>query len=464
MRQEGDAVFDAIPSPQALQPSAGATAREAESALDQAVVRKIYRRLVVLLFVLFVFSFLDRINIGFAGLTMGKDLGLSATEFGLASTVFYGVYILFGVPSNIMLGKLGARRWIAAIMIAWGFASTATMFAWNANSLYFLRALVGITEAGFLPGVLLYMTFWFPAAYRARANALFMIAMPVTSALGAIVSGYLLKLNGVHGLHGWQWLFMLEGLPSVLLGVAVWFYLDDTPGKATWLTQAERGRLAAMLERDAAAGTQSKQGTSAPADASLMKALFSLPVLQLALAYFLLVNTLGMISTWVPQIVKSFNEGSSNLTIGMLTSVPHVCTIVAMLVWGLRSDKHQERRWHVALPMLLAAVGWALTALPVDPLVKLAGLCAASAGAYAAMTVFWTLPDLALPARHRAVGIAIVNAAGIVGAALNAVAIGYLHDLTGSFTSGLFYAAAVLVLGAFAVLAFPKQPGAAHTR
>jgi len=459
MRPDGDLTIDAMPAPAVSRTLAGErspdvhTAHAPDAAADEAVVGKIYRRLIGFLFVLFVFSFLDRINIGFAGLTMGRDLGLSATAFGLASTVFYGAYILFGIPSNIMLGKLGARRWIATIMVAWGLASTATMFAWDANSLYVLRILVGITEAGFLPGVLLYMTFWFPAAHRARANAFFMIAMPVTSALGAIVSGYMLKLDGLHGLHGWQWLFMLEGLPSALLGIAVWLYLDDTPEKAKWLTPDERMRLAAMMEKDVASSPVQKAGGQ---EVSLTKALFSLPVMKLALAYFLLVNTLGMISTWVPQIVKSFNEGSSDLAIGMLTAVPHVVTIAAMVVWGRRSDKHQERRWHVALPMLFAAAGWALTSFAADPVVKLAGLCAASAGAYASMTIFWTLPDLVMSANHRAIGIAFINAAGIVGAALNAVIVGYLRDVTSSFTSGLLYAAAVLVLGALVVITFAR--------
>lgn len=456
MRPDGDLAIEAIPAPSA--PLAGARPLESDATADEAVVGKIYRRLIGFLFVLFVFSFLDRINIGFAGLTMGRDLGLSATAFGLASTVFYGAYILFGIPSNIMLGKLGARRWIAIIMVAWGIASTATMFAWDANSLYVLRIVVGITEAGFLPGVLLYMTFWFPSAHRARANAFFMIAMPVTSALGAIVSGYLLKLDGLHGLHGWQWLFMLEGLPSALLGIAVWMYLDDNPEKASWLSPAERTRLAAMMEKDAA-NSQAMQARSLAGslDVPLTKALFSLQVMQLAVAYFLLVNTLGMISTWVPQIVKSFNEGSSDLAIGMLTAVPHACTIVAMVAWGRRSDRHQERRWHVALPMLFAAAGWALTSFAPNPVAKLAGLCVASAGAYAAMPIFWTLPDLVMSARHRAIGIAFINAAGIVGAALNAVIVGYLRDITGSFSSGLLYAAAVLVVGALVVLAFSPE-------
>lgn len=217
---------------------------------QQAVIKKLFRRLIVFLFVLFIFSFLDRINIGFAGLTMGRDLGLSATMFGLATTLFYAAYVIFGIPSNIMLSIVGARRWIATIMVLWGIASTATMFATGPTSLYVLRILVGITEAGFLPGILLYLTFWFPAYFRARANALFMVAMPVTTALGSIVSGYILSLDGVMALKGWQWLFLLEGFPSVLLGVMVWFWLDDSPDKAKWLTKEDKKCLQEMMDND----------------------------------------------------------------------------------------------------------------------------------------------------------------------------------------------------------------------
>ena len=211
------------------------------------VIDKISRHLLWFLFLLFVFSFLDRINIGFAGLTMVGDLGLTATQFGLATTLFYVAYIACGIPSNMILARVGARKWIGSIMIAWGLASTATMFATDANTLYLLRILVGITEAGFLPGMLLYLTFWFPNIYRARANALFMIAMPITSAVASVLSGYLLSLDGTLGLKGWQWLFLVEGLPSVVLGFVVFYYLDDTPEKATWLKAEEKRYLTQTL-------------------------------------------------------------------------------------------------------------------------------------------------------------------------------------------------------------------------
>jgi len=214
---------------------------------EQQVIEKISRHLLWFLFLLFVVSFLDRINIGFAGLTMMKDLGLTSTQFGLATTLFYVAYIACGIPSNMILSRVGARRWIGSIMIAWGLASAATMFATDAKTLYWLRVLVGITEAGFLPGMLLYMTYWFPTAYRARANALFMIAMPVTAAAASAVSGLLLGLDGTAGLKGWQWLFLLEGLPSLMLGLVVYRYLQDRPQQASWLTENEKTTLQNML-------------------------------------------------------------------------------------------------------------------------------------------------------------------------------------------------------------------------
>jgi ACS family 4-hydroxyphenylacetate permease-like MFS transporter len=208
---------------------------DSQTAAQQQVIRKVSRHLLWFLFLCFVLSFLDRINIGFAGLTMMGDLGLTGTQFGMATTLFYLAYIACGIPSNIALARVGARRWIGTLMIAWGLASTSTLFASDATSLYLLRILVGITEAGFLPGVLLYLTFWFPAAYRARANALFMIAMPFTAGFGSAVSGLILGLDGTWGLHSWQWLLLLEGMPSVVMGLVVFGYLDDQPQRADWL-------------------------------------------------------------------------------------------------------------------------------------------------------------------------------------------------------------------------------------
>jgi ACS family 4-hydroxyphenylacetate permease-like MFS transporter len=422
---------------------------------EQHVIAKISRHLLWFLFILFFFSFLDRINIGFAGLTMMKDLGLSGVQFGLATTLFYIAYIAFGIPSNIVLARIGARKWIGTIMIAWGLASTATMFASSPGALYLLRILVGVTEAGFLPGILLYMTYWFPSAYRARANAMFMIAMPVTAAVGSALSGYILGLDGTLGLKGWQWLFFLEGLPSAILGMVVFGYLRDGPEKAAWLSADEKHTLSQTLAAEHKADPVPR--TPATEEKSLLSELFSPVVIKFALAYFCLVNTLAMVAVWTPLIVKSFSADASNRTVGLLAAIPQICTIVAMIWWGRRSDRKQERRWHLMLPMLFSAAGWLGTAYSTLPMVQMLGICLASAGSYTAMSIFWTTPDHALSFRARAVGLAVINATGNIGSALNPLVVGWLKDLTQSFSAGLLYAAALLVIGAIVVAVLPIQ-------
>ncbi|MBD2811123.1 4-hydroxyphenylacetate permease [Xenorhabdus sp. Vera] len=427
---------------------------------QQNVINKLFRRLILFLFVLFVFSFLDRINIGFAGLTMGKDLGLTSTMFGLAATLFYATYVIFGIPSNVMLGIIGARRWIATIMVLWGIASTATMFATGPTSLYILRMLVGIAEAGFLPGILVYLTYWFPAYYRARANALFMIAMPVTMAFGSLISGYILEMDGIWNLRGWQWLFLLEGFPSVLLGVVVWFYLDDSPEKAKWLTREDKQCLQEMIENDKLSPEKSNEHP--PPDPqkeniSLWREIFTPIVLMYTFAYFCLTNTLSAINIWTPQIMQSFNQSSSHVIIGILTAIPQFCTILGMIYWSRRSDRLQERKMHTALPYLFAAAGWILTSSTDNSMVQLLGIIMASTGSFTAMAVFWTTPDQSISLRARAVGIAVINATGNVGSAVSPLLIGWLKDQTGSFNSGLYFVAGLLIIGALMVLLIPME-------
>lgn len=434
--------------------SSGAQAARAVEA-EKQVVGKVSRRLLWFIFLLFVFSFLDRINIGFAGLTMMKDLGLTSTQFGLATTLFYIAYIACGIPSNIVLARIGARRWIGTIMIAWGLASTATMFATSPNTLYLLRVLVGIAEAGFLPGMLVYMTLWFPPAYRARANALFMIAMPVTAALGSALSGYILSLDGALGLKGWQWLFMLEGLPSAILGLIVFSYLDDKPETAKWLSADEKAVLARSLQARRVPAAAEADAAQTTGGRSLFAELTSLTVVKFAVAYFCLVNTLAMVAVWAPLIVKSFSADASNRTIGLLAAIPQVVTIIAMIWWGRRSDRKQERRWHLALPMLMAAAGWLFTAMSGNPAVQMLGICMASAGSYTAMSIFWTTPDQALSIKAQVIGIAVINAMGNISSALNPLIVGWLKDTTHSFKSGLLYSATLMLAGVVIVLLLP---------
>jgi ACS family 4-hydroxyphenylacetate permease-like MFS transporter len=400
--------------------------------------RTIFRRVVWYLLILYVFAYLDRINIGFAALSMNRDLGLTPTTFGIANTIFYLGYMAFEVPSNLMLARFGARTWLARIMITWGIASTATALASGETSLYALRLMVGIAEAGFVPGVLLYLTYWFPQAARARANALFMVGQPIAIACGSIVSGYILRMDGMLGLAGWRWLFIVEGVPSIVLGVVTFFYLRDRPRDAPWLTAAER---AAVEERLAA------EAPPAHHSAGLWSELRSRPVFLLSLAYFCLVSTLNTNATWVPQIVREILGGQGDfVTVGMWTAIPALLTIVAMPLWSARSDRRGERLWHVTVPMLAAAVGWLLVVFSSIALVRFGGLALVSIGGFCAMSILWTLPASVLSPAARPAGIAIISTAGILGSAVSPSIIGLLRDASGSFASGLLYMVVLLVV------------------
>ncbi|RWU18216.1 4-hydroxyphenylacetate permease [Pseudomonas alkylphenolica] len=411
----------------------------------EQVMSRVSRRLLGFLFLLFMFSFLDRINIGFAGAAMSRDLGLSAAAFGLANTVFYAVYIACGIPSNLMLERIGARRWIAVLVVAWGIASTCTMFARDETSLYVLRMLVGITEAGFLPGMLLYISRWFPSEYRSRANALFMIAMPVTATLGSIVSGFLLELNGTFGLHGWQWLFMVEGLPCVVLGMIAWYRLDDSPERARWLSTEEKQVLAALMARDREVATRNGGGVASGR-------WLTAGTMRLALIYFCMVTSMGMVNIWGPQMIAGFSAGAGNVVTGFLVAVPQVVTVFAMLWLGSHSDRLRERRWHTFAPLAIGAVGWLAAAFLHSPALQLLGISLASAGAFGAMTVFWAFADQNLSSSAKVVGIAFINAFGNAATIVSSLMVGILKDHTQSFVSGICYAAVLLAIGAVLVI------------
>ena len=405
--------------------------------------RTIFRRVVWYLLVLYIFAYLDRINIGFAALSMNRDLGLTPTTFGVANTIFYLGYMAFEVPSNLMLARFGARVWLARIMITWGIASTATALAGGENSLYALRLVVGIAEAGFVPGVLLYLTYWFPQATRARANALFMVAQPLAIAFGSILSGYILRMNGVLGLAGWRWLFIIEGVPSIVLGVITFYYLRDRPRDAEWLRVDERAAVEQRLAAEAPPPARS---------GSVWPELLSMRVLLLCLAYFGLVSTLNTNATWVPQIVREILGGQGDfVTVGIWAAIPALLTVVAMPLWSKHSDRHQERLWHTVIPMAMAAVGWLLVTLSTIPIVRFSGLALVSIGAFCAMSILWTLPASVLSPGARPAGIALISTAGILGSAISPSVIGLLRDRTGTFTSGLLYMVFLLVVSIICV-------------
>jgi MFS transporter, ACS family, 4-hydroxyphenylacetate permease len=430
----------------------------ADAATDDRVFRKVFRRLICFLFVLLVVSFMDRINIAFAALTMNKDLGLSAAAFGLSLTVFYVAYTLCEIPSNLMLAKVGARLWIARIMITWGIASALTMLAVGAWSLFGIRALVGAAEAGFLPGILLYLTYWFPRSCRARANALFIMGIPATIAIASTVSGFILQMHGFLGLAGWRWLFLLEGVPAVVLGVICLFYLDDGPTHASWLSDDEKREIASRLDRD-----RMLEQTAAT-QRGILSQLGSRNVVLLSAAYFGLVTSLNANSTWVPQIVHGFAHGASYVVVGLLTALPAVLTVAVMPFWGASSDRRDERDWHLRIAMMVAAVGWLLVISFNVPAVRYLGLVLVSMGSFCGLLTFWTFPASAaiLSAEARPAGIALINCIGIGGgSAIGPLVVGYLKDLTGSFTSGLAYVVAMLIMGVICIAIVSAQTRAA---
>ncbi len=409
----------------------------------ESVIRKVSRRLIPFLFLLYVFSYLDRINIGFAALSMNRDLGLTATMFGIANAIFYVGYFLFEIPSNLMLARYGARVWIPRIMITWGIASTATMFASTPAGLYLIRFLVGVAEAGFVPGILLYLTYWFPQSHRARANAVFMLAMPVTIAFGASISGLILQWgDGFLGLAGWRWLFLIEGLPSVLLGIVAAFYLTSRPADAKWLTEEEKAALVGSLA----------SGESGHSKKSPWKELLGRNVILLSIAYFGLTMTLNTNATWTPQIAREALEGSSLSIVGIVVAIPALVTALVMPLWSARSDRRRERTLHIVIPMCLAALGWLLVATAPQPWARFVGLVWVSIGAFAAMAVFWTVPPVILSAAARPAGIAFISSCGILASATSPLLVGWLRDLTESFTASILFVAVVLVAAAGFVL------------
>jgi ACS family 4-hydroxyphenylacetate permease-like MFS transporter len=379
---------------------------------------------------------------------------LNAAAYGMSLTVFYIAYTLFEIPSNLILAKVGARLWMARIMITWGLASAATMFAVGMWSLYGIRALVGIAEAGFLPGILLYLTYWFPRTCRARANALFIMGIPATIAIASTLSGVILQMHGIFGLAGWRWLFLLEGLPAVVLGVICLFYLDDGPAHANWLSDEEKREIASRLERDRALEQ------TAATQRGILSQLGSRNVLLLSAAYFGLVTSLNANSTWVPQIVHGFAHSENFAVIGLLTALPAVLTVAIMPLWGASSDRRNERDWHLRIAMVAAAMGWLLVITSSVPEVRYLGLIIVSVGSFCALLTFWTFPasSAILSSEARPAGIALINCVGIGGgSAIGPLVVGYLKDLTGSFTAGLVYVVAMLIMAVICITIVAAQ-------
>ena len=412
--------------------------------IEQRTIAKVSRRIVPFLMLCYFVAYLDRVNVGFAALTMNKALGISATAFGFGAGIFFFSYFLFEVPSNLALERFGARKWIARIMRSWGILSGMMAVVSGETGFYVVRVLLGIAEAGFFPGIIFYLTLWFPGVYRARIVGWFMAAIPLSSVLGAPVSGWILSLDGAGGLAGWQWLFILEAAPAVILSVVVWFYLTDRPADAKWLEPDER----AWLDRRLAAEIKQKEDVHG---LSVVQALLNPRVLALSLVYFGAVAANYGTGFWLPQIVKGF--GLSNLQTGFVSAAPYVVGTIGMVWWGRRSDAKMERKGHAAVAFAIAAIGIAGSTLVEAPMLKMIALSFGAFGVFAVLPVFWTFPTAFLSGAAAAAGIAAINSIGNLAGFFGPFIMGWLKDLTGSFSAGLWAIGGCALMGMVIVLA-----------
>jgi len=415
---------------------------------SRLLYRKIAWKILPLLFVSYIVSYLDRVNIGFAALRMQQDLGFSDAVYGLGAGIFFIGYVLFEVPSNLLLTRIGARRTIMRIMIAWGLVSSSMMFVQTPQQFYIARFLLGVFEAGFFPGIILYLTFWFPARLRGSVIAVFMSAIAIAGVLGGPLSGWIIgAMDGVHGLHGWQWMFLLEGSPAIVLGILAALLLIDRPEDAKWLSAEERARIAQEVEAPVA-GSSHRLGA----------VLRDPRVYALALVYFSVMAGLYILGFWLPGMIKGYGV-TDPLHTGLLTTVPYLAGGVGMIVIGRHSDAVGERRWHLASCMVLAACALvACTWVPGQLVPGLVTLSVAAVGLYASMPLFWTIPTRYLGGQAAAGGIALINSLALFGGFTSPTVLGAVKASTGSLDLGLYVFAGALTLGATVlILAIPAR-------
>jgi ACS family tartrate transporter-like MFS transporter len=404
------------------------------------ILRRVAWRLIPLLGLSYIAAYLDRINVGFAALQMNQDLRLGALAYGTGAGIFFLGYVLFEIPSNLMLQRFGARRWIARIMVSWGLVSMAMALVRDEWSFYLLRFLLGVAEAGFFPGVVLYLTCWFPARERARIVALFATATALAGLIGSPLSGLILTMDGVGGWRGWHWLFVLEGLPAIALGLLVLAVLPDRPDDAEWLSPAERAWLAGAL--------QAEQGAiAAHGRHTLRDALTSGRVWLLGIVYLCMVIGMYGIVMWLPQMLRALT-GADALSVGLLNALPFLAATVGMVAVGWHSDRRGERRWHVAGSLGIAALGCALAAAADGVVPALAAFCLAATGVWAVMGPFWALATGFFSGTAAAAGIALINSLGNVGGFLGPYLMGWLKQTTAGYGAGLLAVAAILLAGA----------------
>ena len=420
------------------------TATPTSGVLEQRAIRKITWRLIPFLMLLYFVAFLDRINVGFAALTMNKDVGLTSQMFGLGAGIFFLGYFVFEVPSTVILHNVGARFWIGRVMITWGLVSMAMVFTRGPISFYVLRFLLGLAEAGFFPGIILYLSYWFPANHRSAVTAMFMAAAPVAGFIGSPVSGALMQLNGLLGLHGWQWLFLLEGIPALVLGFITVRFLTDRPADAAWLTADERDWLSSAIQ-------QEQTGIRDPRSHSAWRAMADWKVLALSLAYFGTSAGLYTIGFWAPLIVKGL--GFSVFHVGFLVAIPNLIAVVGMVLWSRNSDSTGERYWHAAIACLIGAIGMAVAARAGSSVsLAIAGLSLTAFGVSAAKPPLWCLPPTFFAGTAAAASIGLINSLGTLGGFAGPYMIGSTNGTSGNFTRGLYLVGGTLIVSAVTIV------------
>jgi ACS family tartrate transporter-like MFS transporter len=418
--------------------------------LETRVVRKLRRRILPFAALLYFVSFLDRVNIGFAAFSMNKAIGLSPAQFGFGGGIFFVGYILFQVPSNMILHRVGARSWIARVVVAWGLVSAGSAFVVGPYSFYAMRFLLGVAEAGFFPGILLYLTRWFPARHRAVAIAVFMAAAPLSTAIGSPISGALMELPRIAGLSDWQWLFILEALPAIILGFVVMMVLCDRPEEAPWLEPNEREWLTAKL-REELAPSPVRSGNLAVA----WSALRDPRVIGLAVIYSGTSAGLYAVGLWSPLIIRQY--GFSPMAVGWLNTVPSVVAVVGMMAWARSSDRRLERSWHVAIPCMLACAGLVWAGLAQAAIPAIVALTIVNFGSNASKGPLWAVPSLFLSGAGAAAGIAWINSLGNIGGFIGPILIGWMKTRWGSYAGGLDAVGAMLALSAVLMLLMSRQ-------
>ena len=432
----------------------GAFAAGTGPAILEGAYRKAIWRLIPFIFVCYLFNYLDRVNVGFAKLEMLDALQFSETIYGLGAGIFFIGYVSFGVPSNLILHRLGARRWIAVMMMAWGSLSACMLFVTTPLEFYLLRFFTGVAEAGFFPGMVLYFTKWFPSHKRGQVMALFMAAIPVSGLVGGPLSGWMLShfAGGQGGMAAWQWLFLLQGLPTVFLGLAALFYLNDGVAQASWLGAHEKAALQEELARD-----ERERPPGASAVHSLRALLLDRHVWMLGFIYFSIKMGAYAINFWLPSIIREL--GFEDLrTVGWLSAIPYLFACVFMVIVGRSADRRRERRWHLSAPLLMALAGLAMAAHFSDnAVVAMIGLCLATMGALAGLPMFWPLPAAFLSSAAAAGGLALINSMGQVAGFASPFLVGWIKDLTGSTDVALYILSSVMLVGALLVLTVPAR-------